>query len=315
MSAPAVTGRGLTPDGAGRTILSRMTGVDVSSVEAVQPGATPPDMLANRAARRRGFRWWAAKIAMGILLVWVLSTLFFLWIRWGRLDPNLGSDAREVAGNQLSPSEHPMYYPMLFLHVLGASIALATVVVQLMPWIRVKHPKVHRVVGRIYVFAGVLPAVLFALIVEAFWPFSVVTTVSQIGQSFIWAGTTVYGLILRRRGRIFEHRRWMLRSFAQTASALVVVVIDPFVMALVNTEMQSRLMNNPDVFVQVTGSMDNWVALVVVIVACELWLERDVRRRQRRIVRAPESRGREAQAIDAYEGNVREREPRESVQA
>jgi uncharacterized membrane protein len=267
-----------------------MTGVDVSSVEAAQPGATPPDKRVNRPARRRGFRWWAAKIAMGVLLLWVLSTLFFAWIRWGRLDPNLGSDAREVAGNQLSPSEHPMYYPMLFMHVLCASIALATVVVQLVPWVRAKHPKVHRIVGRIYVFAGVLPAVLFALIVEAFWPFSVVTTVSQIMQSFIWAGTTVYGLILRRQNRIVEHRRWMLRSFAQTASALVVVTIDPFVTALVNTELQSRLMNNLDVFVQVTGSMDNWIALVVVIIAAELWLERDVRRRQRRIVRAPESR-------------------------
>jgi hypothetical protein len=57
------------------------------------------------------------------------------------------------------------HYWTLVPHVLFGSIALATAVLQIWPWLRRTHPAWHRRAGRLYVFGGVLPAGLTALVV------------------------------------------------------------------------------------------------------------------------------------------------------
>ncbi len=47
--------------------------------------------------------------------------------------------------------------------------------------------------------------------------------ISQVTLALAWAGCTTYGYILRRRGEVVEHRRWMLRSFGLTCVVLVEV--------------------------------------------------------------------------------------------
>jgi uncharacterized membrane protein len=209
----------------------------------------------------------------------VLAALYIAWQRWGHFDPAMGSQAREKAHIQIDSREHPLYFWLLIGHIMGASIALGAGVFQLWRGLRTKHPRIHRNIGRIYVFAGVLPAVFFALVVEAYLPFSVVTAVSQVTLSVLWGGVTIFGFVLRRQGRIAAHRRWMYRSYALTCSVLVELSIDPFVQMLISTQFRSRLDGNLDIYFQVKDSTENWVGLLIVILVVEGYFEYERLRR------------------------------------
>lgn len=108
----------------------------------------------------------------------------------------------------------PPHYPMLELHIAFGTVAIATVCLQLWPWLRRRHPAVHRASGRVYVFAGMVPSALLAL---AITPVTSLTLVGKAG-SVVWAVlglvTTITGFVLARRRRHADHRGWMLYSFA-----------------------------------------------------------------------------------------------------
>lgn len=55
------------------------------------------------------------------------------------------------------------YYPALAAHIAFGSIALLAACVQLWPWFRAHRRAMHRWSGRVYVFAGALPASLVVL--------------------------------------------------------------------------------------------------------------------------------------------------------
>lgn len=250
-------------------------------MDVTPPGGEQRDDPKAFAARTRRRRRWR-NLAIGFLTCYIILNLTTAWLRWGRLDPNMGSRARNLAGIQLSASEHPWYFPMLWGHVFCSSIALALVLFQVWPGLRQRHPKMHRVTGRIYIFAGVLPAAIFSLIVEVYWPFSVATMISQVTLALLWGGCTLYGYALRRRGEVEEHRRWMLRSFALTCVVLVEVTIDLPVQLIIATELHTRLHGNLDIYFQLKDSNENWLGMFIVLLAVEGFLEWERRTEIRR---------------------------------
>jgi len=258
-----------------------MTRVELPSVDVSRADSPEPDGRAGRVARR-GLGWWIGAVALGVLAAWVTMTIVVAWTRWGRFDPNLGSEARESIGTQLSPAEHPWYFPILTLHVMGALVALGTCVFQIWPWLRRRHPRAHRYIGRVYVFAGVYPSCVAALVVEAFWPFSVLTRIGQVVMALLWGFTTTVGFVLRRQGRIADHRRWMLRSFGFTCAALAELAIQPIVPLLLAPEANTRFRGDPAILVPVTTAVQNWAAMVIVLLAVEGYLERERLRRTAR---------------------------------
>ncbi|WP_431873270.1 DUF2306 domain-containing protein [Amycolatopsis sacchari] len=245
-----------------------MKDAELSSVDLAPPSG-PGTSTPAPPRRIRG-----RHVAVVLLALYVLAALVVAWQRWGQFDPNVSSQAREIAHIELDPAQHPWYFPMLLLHVTASSIALATAVFQIWPWLRRAHPRAHRTIGRVYAFAGVYPAVFFALVVQAFWAFSVPTAISQIVPLILWTATTTYGIVLRRRGRIEEHRRYMLRSFALTCLVLMELTIDLPVQLLIGIQFHSRLGSNMDIYMQVKDTTENWLGLVLMFVIVELWLER-----------------------------------------
>ena len=57
-----------------------------------------------------------------------------------------------------------LHRALLIGHIAFGSIALITCSLQVWPWLRRHHPKAHRISGRLYVFAGVLPSGLLAVV-------------------------------------------------------------------------------------------------------------------------------------------------------
>ncbi|MGH3788599.1 MAG: DUF2306 domain-containing protein [Pseudonocardiaceae bacterium] len=113
-----------------------------------------------------------------------------------------------------APPGYLWYYPMLVTHIFFGSVALLTACLQVWPWLRQHHPAVHRWSGRLYVFAGALPA---AVVVLTITPFSVWGANQQTGNTMLavlWLATTLAGYRATRQRRFADHREWMIRSFA-----------------------------------------------------------------------------------------------------
>ena len=133
------------------------------------------------------------------------------WFLWYKLPDFRGLDQHRV-GIVLNRN-FSLHYPVLVAHVVTGSIALITLCMQITPWVRRNHPRVHRISGRLYVFAGVLPCTLLALLLDrltAFWEGNAGTAV----ESLAWLGATTMGYLAARRRSWAQHRRWMTYSFA-----------------------------------------------------------------------------------------------------
>jgi len=146
--------------------------------------------------------WWRRPWIIPLALV-VLGFLYYNISPFRDLDP---------ATAPTPPHDgFPLYYPLLLAHMGFGTVTMVTVVLQLWPWLRRNHPRVHRISGRFYVVAALISGVA-ALSIVRFAP-----PVGQIGVSMatlLWMFTTSMGFIRARQGRYAEHRRWMLYSFA-----------------------------------------------------------------------------------------------------
>ncbi|GAB2520196.1 DUF2306 domain-containing protein [Nocardiopsis aegyptia] len=107
----------------------------------------------------------------------------------------------------------PWHYAMLVTHIFGGTVLMLLVVLQVWPWLRGRHPAVHRWSGRVYVFGGVVFVGVPALLIP---PLSHTGPSSQVGSTLwalAWLAFTVTGYVMACRRRFADHRRWMLRSF------------------------------------------------------------------------------------------------------
>lgn len=148
-------------------------------------------------------KWWRRPwmIPLGIIMVAFLIN---------RLPPYLTLDPTRA--RIAVRHDFPLHYPLLIGHIVCGTVAQVTVVLQVWPWLRRRHPAVHRWSGRLYVFAGALPSALFSLSIVPFTP-----PVGRIGVAMagvLWFATTLVGYRMARLRRYAEHRRWMLYSFA-----------------------------------------------------------------------------------------------------
>ena len=177
------------------------------------------------------------------------------------------------------------HYWTLVPHVLFGSIALVTAVLQIWPWFRRRHPAGHRRLGRLYVFGGVLPAGLTALVVGAFSPFGPIARASNVLLAVVWLACTLTGWRMARQRRFGEHRRWMIRSFALTASIITNRIWGVIIGITLAPQLETTFHGDEVLFTWVVAGLTTWLGWTLPLLAAEWWLERDrVRsRRQRRV--------------------------------
>lgn len=117
------------------------------------------------------------------------------------------------------------------LHMLIAPVALALGPFQFYPGLRMRHPKLHRWSGRVYVVACIVAGV--GALATA--PFA--SGGSRAGLGFgllavLWIGTTAAAWILAVRRSFVRHRLLMRFSYAMTFAAVVLRVQIPIGFAL-----------------------------------------------------------------------------------
>ncbi|WP_052305188.1 DUF2306 domain-containing protein [Stackebrandtia nassauensis] len=145
--------------------------------------------------------------------LWAISALFLVW----RVPDYVGY---KDPGALVEMSDY-QHFLIVSGHIMLGGVSLICCCMQLWPWLRTNHPKVHRVTGRVYVLV-VLPASVLAF----FTSFMSITTPpsGQVGNGILatlWLLTTLIGFRHVRNGRYADHRRWMIRSFALCFSIVV----------------------------------------------------------------------------------------------
>ncbi|MFK0247921.1 DUF2306 domain-containing protein [Amycolatopsis azurea] len=162
-------------------------------------------------------RWWRRPwivplmLVAGIFLVFSVPPYLTFDPARSRLEPPPGND---------------LYYPMLVAHVLFGTVAMVTACFQVWPAFRAKYRRGHRITGRIYVFAGALPAGVVGLYIGWHTAVGPSVRVANLVGSVLWIAVTVIGLHMARRRRFADHRRWMSRSFALAMSIVLSRVIN-----------------------------------------------------------------------------------------
>jgi uncharacterized membrane protein YozB (DUF420 family) len=179
------------------------------------------------------------------------------------------------------PANFPGHYPILVAHVVFGSIALLTAGLQVWPWFRRRFRAAHRWIGRAYVFAGVLPAGLLALPMGALSPFGPVARASSVVMAPLWLGFTIAGWRMARQRRHAEHRRWMIRSFALTASIITNRIWGPLAYFALAPQLDGAFGGNEQLLRWTIAGISTWLGWVIPLLVAEGWLERGESARRR----------------------------------
>jgi len=108
----------------------------------------------------------------------------------------------------------------LYIHVFTGGIVLFTGAFQFWKWLRTKHPRIHCLTGRIYLFLGIFPSAISGFIVAQG---TVAGLTGQFGFSLLsimWIITGVMALRTILQRDIQHHREWMIRNYALTFAAV-----------------------------------------------------------------------------------------------
>lgn len=215
--------------------------------------------------RRRRHPLRTAALPLGLLTVAFLAFA---------LPPYLGLDPARARLPLPSPVEVPWFYPALVAHIGFGTVALLTATMQVWPWLRRRHPGVHRWSGRAYLALGVLPGGVAVLFVA---PFALAGgPTGQVANSMLgilWLVTGVAGWRAARARRYAEHREWMLRSVALTFSIVANRFWSTACVLFYVPGILDGAEPDPAMLAQAVG-VSTWLSWVVNLLVMEWWLQR-----------------------------------------
>ena len=133
-------------------------------------------------------------------------------------------------GALVHPDMKPAYEARagtIALHVFSAVVALALGPFQFSQGLRARRPKLHRVMGRLYLGVGVLVGGLSGLYLAAgaFGGPAARLGFASLALAWLYTGWKAYSAI--RGGDIASHRAWMVRNFALTFAAVTLRIYLP----------------------------------------------------------------------------------------
>ncbi|WP_035303394.1 DUF2306 domain-containing protein [Actinokineospora inagensis] len=175
------------------------------------------------------------------------------------------------------PAGFWLHYPTLLLHITFGSVAMVGGFLQVWPWFRSAHPRLHAKVGRIYVFGGVLPAATMAFILGFTSPFGPITRASDMLGAVLWFTATLIGYRKARAKDFRAHRTWMVRSYVLTLSTITNRLWGPIVALVLAPGLDTTFGGSELAMGQAIAGITAWLGWTVPLVLLE-WF--GTRRRQ-----------------------------------
>ncbi|MEU1586928.1 DUF2306 domain-containing protein [Micromonospora sp. NPDC005710] len=168
--------------------------------EAIEPSPSVPPSPRSSSIWRQPYLW------LVVLAGAVIFNLLYAFPRYFSTD---SANSRSI----LDPGV-PVHYSLVVAHVITGNIAMITVFLQFWGWLRRNHPKIHRISGRVYIFGGALPSAALGVFTLIPLRADHQGSIGIVTMGAAWLATTITGLVMVRKGRYAEHRRWMAYSFA-----------------------------------------------------------------------------------------------------
>jgi hypothetical protein len=184
----------------------------------------------------------------------------------------------------------PWHYPVLLVHVLTGIVAVVLAWMQVWPWLRENRPAVHRKIGWVYFFAGVIPSGILAFPVAILNVFGQGMRYAFLAMSLLWAITTVAGFVAAVQHRFEDHRRWMYRSVALTTSTITVRFLQPLAINLTTWLLPETYEDQVRQALLEGAAAGLWASFVLHLLFVE-WVILRPRRRRRRGTDARPARG------------------------
>jgi uncharacterized membrane protein len=173
----------------------------------------------------------------------------------------------------------PAFYPALVTHIFTGSVMLSAAVLQLWPWLRAHHPRVHRWSGRVYV-AAAIPTAVAALVVAQFPSAGVGQQVANTLMGTLLLTFTLLGYRAVRQRRFGDHREWMIRSTALAFS----IVTNRFWAAFLIAVYVPGALTDPSIQfgspeIEGAAIASAWMSFVANLLFAEWWIHRTPKKR------------------------------------
>ena len=107
-----------------------------------------------------------------------------------------------------------------WIHVFTSMLPLMAGFTQFNPRLLAKWPRVHRLMGRVYVFSVCFVTGPASLVMAFYANGGITSRVGFVTLAVLWLVTTGMGWRKALRRDWAEHRKWMMRSYALTLSAI-----------------------------------------------------------------------------------------------
>lgn len=147
--------------------------------------------------------------------------LFFSYLMWRIVLPYTGW---ELDVEFLITKQHVIhldyYKGAFYLHIFSSLIVIISSAFLFLPGILKSIPKVHKYIGRLYVFLVLLISAPSGLVMAFHSNGNFATSINFILLSILWWVFTFIGFQSAIKKKFIQHRNWMLRSFALTMSAV-----------------------------------------------------------------------------------------------
>lgn len=125
---------------------------------------------------------------------------------------------------------HQTYYKVAFMiHIYSSLVILISGGFLFLSFSNDLIKSIHRIIGKVYVVLLLLLAAPSGLIMACHANGGFSAKVSFIFLTFIWWWSTYQGYVQIRRGNISNHRKWMIRSYALTLSAITLRVMQTLI--------------------------------------------------------------------------------------
>jgi len=169
------------------------------------------------------------------LTVGVLSILIGLYpILYFLFDGNfgiLGSKTVELLNNSL-------WNLGFFGHIVLGGVAVLVGWLQFNNKLRQKKPKIHRIIGRVYVISALISGTC-AIYISFYATGGIIAKLGFFFLGITWLSTTILGYKTIKKGKVVLHEKFMIFSFAACFAAVVLriwlpiltIIFDDFIIA------------------------------------------------------------------------------------
>ncbi len=131
---------------------------------------------------------------------------------------------------------NPIWRTTFYIHVFGGSLAIILGPLQFIKKIRQKNVFIHKLIGKVYISAVLFIAAPTGLYMAFYANGGIYSSIGFVLMSLLWFYTTWMALVTIRKGRVGEHIKWIVRSYAMTFAAVTLRLWVPFLSLVISME-------------------------------------------------------------------------------